>query len=63
MNMPASQPASQAAGQQANAGVWSPGRHGLQLELTVPWFQIQNGAAFHDIHTEGNCSSSGVYCV
>jgi uncharacterized protein (TIGR02466 family) len=48
---------------QANAGVWPQGRHGLQLELTGVWFQIQNGAAFHDIHSHGNCSWSGVYYV
>ena len=48
---------------QANAGVWPQGRHGLQLELTGVWFQIQNGDAFHDIHTHGNCSWSGVYYV
>jgi uncharacterized protein (TIGR02466 family) len=53
----------QATAQQANAGVWPSGRHGLQLELTGVWFQIQNGAAFHDIHTHGNCSWSGVYYV
>ena len=27
------------------------------------WFQVQNGTAFHDIHTHGNCSWSGVYYV
>lgn len=48
---------------EANAGVWPAGRHGLQLELVGLWFQIQNGAAFHDIHTHGNCSWSGVYYV
>lgn len=48
---------------QANAGVWPQGRHGLRLELTGVWFQIQNGDAFHDIHTHGNCSWSGVYYV
>lgn len=53
----------QTTAQQANAGVWPPGRHNLQLELTGVWFQIQNGAAFHDIHTHGNCSWSGVYYV
>jgi uncharacterized protein (TIGR02466 family) len=53
----------QATVQQANVGVWPSGRHGLQLELTGVWFQIQNGAAFHDIHTHGNCSWSGVYYV
>ena len=49
--------------QQANAGVWPELRHGLQLEMTGVWFQVQNGASFHDIHTHGNCSWSGVYCV
>ncbi len=53
----------QTTAQQANAGVWPPGRHNLQLELTGVWFQIQNGASFHDIHTHGNCSWSGVYYV
>lgn len=53
----------QATAQQANAGVWPEGRHGLTLELTGVWFQIQNGAAFHDVHTHGNCSWSGVYYV
>ena len=53
----------QSTAQQANAGVWPEGRHGLQLELTGVWFQVQNGAAFHDVHTHGNCSWSGVYYV
>ena len=48
---------------EANAGVWPQGRHAMQLELMGVWFQIQNGAAFHDIHTHGNCSWSGVYYV
>lgn len=53
----------QSTAKEANAGVWPQGRHGLQLELIGVWFQIQNGAAFHDIHTHGNCSWSGVYYV
>ena len=53
----------QATAKEANAGVWPAGRHALQLELVGLWFQIQNGAAFHDIHTHGNCSWSGVYYV
>lgn len=48
---------------QANAGVWPPGRMRLQLQLVGCWFQIQNGMAFHDVHTHGNCSWSGVYYV
>jgi uncharacterized protein (TIGR02466 family) len=47
--------------QRANAQVWPPGQQPLQLLLTGVWFQIQNGAAFHDVHTHGNCSWSGVY--
>jgi hypothetical protein len=27
------------------------------------WFQCANRNAFHDVHTHGNCSWSGVYCV
>lgn len=47
----------------ANTGVWPPGRMSLQLQLMGCWFQIQNGMAFHDVHTHGNCSWSGVYYV
>ena len=47
----------------ANSGVWPPGRMKLQLQIVGCWFQIQNGMAFHDIHTHGNCSWSGVYYV
>ncbi len=53
----------QATVQQANAGLWPQGRHDLQLEIVGMWFQIQNGATFHDVHTHGNCSWSGVYYV
>jgi uncharacterized protein (TIGR02466 family) len=53
----------QTTAQQANAGLWPGGRHDLQLELMGVWFQIQNGATFHDVHTHGNCSWSGVYYV
>ncbi len=53
----------QSTAQQANAGLWPSGRHNLQLELMGVWFQIQNGATFHDVHTHGNCSWSGVYYV
>lgn len=47
----------------ANSGVWPPGRMNLQLQIMGCWFQIQNGMAFHDVHTHGNCSWSGVYYV
>ncbi len=52
-----------ATAQDANAGAWPPGRHKLELELMGVWFQIQNGGSFHDVHTHGNCSWSGVYYV
>ena len=47
----------------ANAGIWPQGKMSLQLEIIGCWFQIQNGMAFHDVHTHGNCSWSGVYYV
>lgn len=46
----------------ANASVW-PAKLSLNLEIAGSWFQIQNHGAFHDIHTHGNCSWSGVYYV
>lgn len=48
---------------QANSGVWPSGRMRLQLQIVGCWFQMQNGMAFHDVHTHGNCSWSGVYYV
>jgi uncharacterized protein (TIGR02466 family) len=48
---------------QANAHAWPAGRMTLNLEMVGCWFQIQNGNAFHDIHTHGNCSWSGIYYV
>ena len=47
---------------QANAGLWPPGA-GLQVQIEGMWFQSSNRGAFHDVHTHGNCSWSGVYCV
>lgn len=46
----------------ANAHVW-PDQLSLKLEFAGSWFQIQNRGAFHDIHSHGNCSWSGVYYV
>jgi hypothetical protein len=45
-----------------NAHVW-PAKLSLKLEIAGSWFQIQNHGAFHDIHSHGNCSWSGVYYV
>lgn len=47
----------------ANAGVWPQAKLSLKLEIAGAWFQIQNHGAFHDVHTHGNCSWSGVYYV
>ena len=46
-----------------NKNTWPEGKTSLQLEILGCWFQIQNGMAFHDVHTHGNCSWSGVYYV
>lgn len=35
----------------------------FQIALEGIWFQIGNRGVHHDIHTHGNCSWSGVYCV
>ena len=35
----------------------------FQIALEGLWFQISNRGVHHDIHTHGNCSWSGVYCV
>ena len=48
---------------QANQGIWPDGAPGFHLALEGIWFQISNQAAHHDVHTHGNCSWSGVYCV
>jgi hypothetical protein len=52
-----------ATAQAANAEAWA----GQELELRVGiegmWFQISREGAFHDVHTHGNCSWSGVYVV
>lgn len=47
----------------ANQGAWPDGRPGLQIALRGIWFQIANQGSHHDVHTHGNCSWSGVYCV
>lgn len=35
----------------------------LSVKLTGMWFQISNDFGFHQIHSHGNCSWSGVYYV
>ena len=47
----------------ANAGVWPAQGLDLRIGLEGMWFQMSNAGAFHDVHSHGNCSWSGVYCV
>lgn len=46
---------------QSNLEAWPSGKLMMDLQFVGCWFQIQNGHAFHDVHTHGNCSWSGVY--
>ena len=48
---------------QANRGAWPQPAPALQVHLRGMWFQVANHGASHDVHTHGNCSWSGVYCV
>jgi uncharacterized protein (TIGR02466 family) len=47
----------------ANQGHWPEAAPGLQIAIPSIWFQISQMGSHHDIHTHGNCSWSGVYCV
>lgn len=47
----------------ANEGSWPVQGVDLQVAIQGMWFQVSNGGAFHDVHTHGNCSWSGVYVV
>lgn len=47
----------------ANQAVWPEATPGLQIALRGIWFQVANRGSHHDVHTHGNCSWSGVYCV
>lgn len=47
----------------ANEGAWPRQGADLRVALEGMWFQCSNGGAFHDVHTHGNCSWSGVYVV
>jgi len=49
---------------QINAPIWQQANTGqLTMHVVGAWFQIQNKFGFHDIHSHGNCSWSGVYYV
>jgi uncharacterized protein (TIGR02466 family) len=47
----------------ANRDAWPSGGVGLRIAIEGMWFQTSNRGAFHEVHTHGNCSWSGVYCV
>ncbi|MBL8351079.1 MAG: hypothetical protein JNL87_12300 [Burkholderiaceae bacterium] len=48
---------------QVNRGAWPAVPPDLAIAIDGLWFQASNRGAFHDVHTHGNCSWSGVYCV
>jgi uncharacterized protein (TIGR02466 family) len=48
---------------QANRGVWPANGIDLRVAIEGMWFQCSNQGAFHEVHTHGNCSWSGVYMV
>jgi hypothetical protein len=52
-----------ATAQAANAEEWSGLAADIQVGFQGMWFQVSRDGAFHDIHTHGNCSWSGVYIV
>lgn len=47
----------------ANQTAWPEAKPAMQIALRGIWFQIANQGSHHDVHTHGNCSWSGVYCV
>jgi hypothetical protein len=48
---------------QANRDAWAGQTFDLRVGIEGMWFQCSRGGAFHDVHTHGNCSWSGVYIV
>lgn len=47
----------------ANRSAWPAAATNLQVAIEGLWFQTSSRGAFQDVHTHGNCSWSGVYCV
>ena len=47
----------------ANQGAWPEDKPGFHIAVRGMWFQISSQGSHHDVHTHGNCSWSGVYCV
>jgi len=48
---------------QANRDAWAGQAFDLRVGIEGMWFQCSRDGAFHDVHTHGNCSWSGVYIV
>lgn len=47
----------------ANQQAWGGTRPDFRVALRGIWFQMSNLGRHHDVHTHGNCSWSGVYCL
>lgn len=47
----------------ANQGAWPEAKPGFQIAIRGLWCQMSNRGKHHDVHTHGNCSWSGVYCL
>jgi Putative 2OG-Fe(II) oxygenase len=47
----------------ANQGAWPEAKPGFHIAVRGIWFQISSQGSHHDVHTHGNCSWSGVYCL
>jgi len=47
----------------ANQSAWTEAKPGFQIAMRGIWFQISSQGSHHDVHTHGNCSWSGVYCL
>jgi hypothetical protein len=47
----------------ANQEAWAGQQFDLKVGILGMWFQYSQDGAFHDVHTHGNCSWSGVYIV
>lgn len=52
-----------ATAEHANREVWAGQELQLRVGIEGMWFQCSRAGAFHDVHTHGNCSWSGVYIV
>jgi hypothetical protein len=48
---------------EANRDAWAGQEFDLRVGIEGMWFQYSRDGAFHDVHTHGNCSWSGVYIV